>query len=174
MSISFETLALAKKYTDEHGGGGGEAGKDLGVSGAVVGQLIIVKTVDADGKPTSWEPIDQIDVDGIIDVSDSQPSSSDNKMWLLDTTPEGIQIPTYAEFSALEGSIASQYDSTASYAVGAFCSKDDVLYKCNTPIPSGGEVWNAAHWTAVRLADPGTLPQLSTVVSGKNLTIGFN
>ena len=30
----------------------------LGVTGAAVGQLIKIKAVDADGKPTAWEPVD--------------------------------------------------------------------------------------------------------------------
>lgn len=34
---------------------GGGGGKSLGISGASVGQIPVVKTVDEDGKPTEWE-----------------------------------------------------------------------------------------------------------------------
>jgi hypothetical protein len=30
---------------------------------------------------------------------------------------------------------------------------EDVLYKCNTAIATGGEAWNASHWTATTVAE---------------------
>ena len=44
--------------------------------------------------------------------------------------------------------IASEYDDTATYAYGAYCIKDGVLYRCTTAI-SVAEAWTSAHWTAV-------------------------
>jgi hypothetical protein len=44
--------------------------------------------------------------------------------------------------------IASEYDDTATYAYGAYCIKDGVLYRCTTAI-SVAEAWTVAHWTAV-------------------------
>ena len=117
MSISFETLALAKKYTDEHGGGG-EAGKDLGISGATVGQIIKVKTVDANGKPTSWEPVDI-------------------------------------------GSLAGKNSATGSYTPEGSVSKPNVNV-------------SPTKQSITPMKAVGTLPELSTTVSGKNVTIGFN
>ena len=98
--ISVETLMLANKYTDEHGGGGGgatDAGSvsydetktykegtvgaeltaqsrhlsdkpdiNLGVTGASVGQIIRVLTVDTNGKPQTWEAVDE---DRVVTVS---------------------------------------------------------------------------------------------------------
>lgn len=55
--------------------------------------------------------------------------------------------------------IATIYDPTHAYAVGDFCTygnnKSDPgrIYRCNTAIGSGGEAWNASHWTLVDLAD---------------------
>lgn len=49
--------------------------------------------------------------------------------------------------------IADEYDSTSAYAVGDFCIKDGLFYKCNTAIATGGEAWNSAHWTATNVAD---------------------
>ena len=117
MSISMETLALAKKYTDEHGGGG-TAGKDLGIGGATVGQIIKVKTVDADGKPTSWEAVDL-------------------------------------------GALGEKDNATANYTPGGSVSKPNV-----TISPTKQSI------TPMKAV--GTLPQLSTEVSGKNVTIGFS
>lgn len=44
--------------------------------------------------------------------------------------------------------IASEYDDTATYAYGAYCIKDGVLYRCTTAI-SVAEAWDSTHWTAV-------------------------
>ena len=60
--------------------------------------------------------------------------------------PNGDTV--YYEDSKAREMFADAYDSTKSYAVGNHCIKDDVLYVCNTAIPSGGETWNLAHWTA--------------------------
>ena len=49
--------------------------------------------------------------------------------------------------------IADEYDSTSAYAVGDFCIKDGLFYKCNTAIATGGEAWNSAHWTVTNVAD---------------------
>lgn len=42
---------------------------------------------------------------------------------------------------------AAAYSSTATYAVGDYCTHDGALYVCNTAI-STAEAWTAAHWTA--------------------------
>ena len=51
-----------------------------------------------------------------------------------------------------QGAIADQYDSTATYAVGDYCIKDGLLYKCTTVI-STAEAWNVQHWSATSAAD---------------------
>ena len=43
---------------------------------------------------------------------------------------------------------APLYSATATYAVGALCVKDGILYRCTTAIGSSGEAWNSAHWAA--------------------------
>lgn len=48
---------------------------------------------------------------------------------------------------------ANDYDATASYAVGDYCLHDGDLYKCNTAIASGGETWDATHWTATQIME---------------------
>ena len=49
--------------------------------------------------------------------------------------------------------VASPYNSSISYIVGSYCLHNGLLYKCNTDIPVGGEVWTAAHWTQVNLGN---------------------
>lgn len=39
-------------------------------------------------------------VDDIVAVQDTQPTSSDNKIWLPETAPEGVEVPTVAEMNA--------------------------------------------------------------------------
>ena len=57
-------------------------------------------------------------------------------------------------FSAfLEASIAPPYSASSAYAVGAWCTYYGKLYQCTTAIGSGGEAWNANHWTAKNATD---------------------
>ena len=70
----------------------------------------------------------------------------------LDETLEGVRqallaLPGGGNVTTVALNLSDAYDPTAAYAVGELCIKDNVLYKCNTAIASGGESWNAAHWT---------------------------
>jgi len=44
--------------------------------------------------------------------------------------------------------IAPEYSSSATYALGAYCTHENMLYKCTTAITTA-EAWTAGHWTAV-------------------------
>lgn len=57
----------------------------------------------------------------------------------------------YDSDEAIRGSIAPAYSTSSKYGVGDYAMYNGSLYCCNTPI-SSGESWNAAHWTAARLA----------------------
>lgn len=57
------------------------------------------------------------------------------------------KIDTYA--ATVAASVAPAYNSSSAYAVGAHCNHGGQLYRCNTAIGSGGEAWNASHWTAI-------------------------
>ena len=48
---------------------------------------------------------------------------------------------------------ADEYDATAAYEVGDYCLYNGDLYKCNTAIATGGETWDATHWTATQIMD---------------------
>ena len=71
------------------------------------------------------------------------------------TTEElGINIPTKTsdlnnDSGYVNSSIvANPYDETSTYAVGAYVTHENNLYKCNTAITTAEE-WNAEHWTLV-------------------------
>ena len=71
----------------------------------------------------------------------------DEGVVLLATDIKTLADATYPANAA----IASAYSSSATYAVGDFCLKGGLLYKCNTAIGTGGETWTAAHWTATNV-----------------------
>ena len=56
-----------------------------------------------------------------------------------------------AEAGKVRGNIAATYSASSSYAVGDLCIYNGILYKCNTAIGSGGETWNASHWTQITI-----------------------
>ena len=73
----------------------------------------------------------------------------------------GLNLPEgsdYADIAALNANFqkldsvvsaaksAEEYDPAATYAVGAYGTKDGKLYRCTTAI-TAAEAWNAAHWT---------------------------
>lgn len=47
--------------------------------------------------------------------------------------------------------IAAAYNPTreTGYSVGEYCTYNNLLYRCTTAIPAGGEAWNSAHWVQV-------------------------
>ena len=53
----------------------------------------------------------------------------------------------------LRAAIAPEYDATATYSAGDYCVRNGLMYKCNTTITSGGEVWNIEHWDEVNVGD---------------------
>lgn len=57
----------------------------------------------------------------------------------------------YNSLDNIPPNIAPAYSASSTYAIGDYCTKDNVLYKCSTAI-STAEAWNSAHWTQVQLA----------------------
>lgn len=53
----------------------------------------------------------------------------------------------------LAENISDEYSSTSAYAKGDYCIHNNTLYKCTTAIGSGGETWNASHWSATKCDD---------------------
>ena len=53
---------------------------------------------------------------------------------------------TSAEYLELANMLAQNYSVSASYFVGEFAKYNSKVWECNTAI-TGGEAWNASHWT---------------------------
>lgn len=89
-------------------------------------------------------------VDHLIEVTDVEPTSDYNQIWIPETLPSGVQVPTYTEFTALEDRVDDVEEAVASvetsttaskaYAVGDYFWKDDVLYVVTAAIASGGTI----------------------------------
>ena len=75
-----------------------------------------------------------------------------------DVVQTGLTLGTETEFgySMPSDAMASQgapaFDPSGDYSVGSYCTKDGTRYECKTAI-SGGEEWDASHWTAVKNVD---------------------
>lgn len=120
----------------------------LGISNASVGDFICVSAVDANGKPTSWTRVAQsgiINSSNIVAVSDTQPTETENKLW-VDTdagTGSSYQIPTVAEMDAADntvlGNLATIESSpaTAAHAVDDYIVYNGQLYKVTATIARG-------------------------------------
>ncbi|MBO4785926.1 MAG: hypothetical protein J5510_02560 [Prevotella sp.] len=71
-------------------------------------------------------------------------------------TPKGVYDYVQSAIGGIGGGIvfkgtignAPAYDSTATYAVGDYCTYSTKLYKCTTAITTA-EPWTAAHWTEI-------------------------
>lgn len=51
---------------------------------------------------------------------------------------------------AVDANLAAPYSTSATYAVGDYCTKDGVLKRCNTAITTA-EAWNSDHWDDAKL-----------------------
>ena len=63
--------------------------------------------------------------------------------------------------------LAAAYSTSATYAVGDYCTRDGKLYRCNTAINTA-EAWTAGHWTEVKVGTD--LSNKVDKVSGKGLS----
>lgn len=57
------------------------------------------------------------------------------------------------DLEKLKLDVADAYSASDAHAVGDYVVRNSVLYRCTTAIGSGGEMWNAAHWTTVNIGD---------------------
>lgn len=67
--------------------------------------------------------------------------------WIYDTTGAEIRHDiSSAQYLELANLLAETYSVTADYFVGEFCIYNSYVWECTTAI-TGGEAWNASHWT---------------------------
>ena len=74
----------------------------------------------------------------------------DATAWTL--MPVSNAMLSRSDYLELANLMASTYDSTASYFVGQFAIYNGSVYECTTAISSGGESWNANHWSLIGVA----------------------
>lgn len=73
--------------------------------------------------------------------------ATDAGFWIYDTTGTEIRHDiSSAQYLELANLLAETYSVTADYFVGEFCIYNSYVWECTTAI-SGGEAWNASHWT---------------------------
>lgn len=65
---------------------------------------------------------------------------------------ESLKFPGLSDIYTMTPEMASEYSSSATYAVGDYAVHSGKLYQCTTAI-STAEAWTAAHWTEAKLAD---------------------
>ena len=65
-----------------------------------------------------------------------------------DVTEAQSQLLTDAQYVDLASLVSKEYDPTADYFVGEFCTNLNKVWKCKTDIV-GGETWDATHWDEV-------------------------
>ena len=80
-------------------------------------------------------------------------AETNNLKLALPTSNEYVDVEVLNEnFKKIDTSVllalaaAAPYSAAATYAQGAYCTKDGKLYRCTVAIPQA-EAWNAAHWT---------------------------
>lgn len=73
--------------------------------------------------------------------------ATDAGFWIYDTTGAEIRHDiSSAQYLELANLLAETYSVTADYFVGEFCIYNSYVWECTTAI-TGGEAWNASHWT---------------------------
>ena len=99
--------------------------------------------------------------ENIVMVQDQQPTLPANKVWLTQTPPSGVEVPTYEEFT---GVIAPDYaDLDFPVSAGEHCIHNGVLYTAKQDINSS-EAWTAAHWEAGSVSSK--LTEISNAIDG--------
>lgn len=69
--------------------------------------------------------------------------------------------------------LAEEYSSSATYAVGDYCTHNYKMYRCTTAI-STAEDWNSAHWTLVIVSDELKTKKSGTVTQVKVGTTAYD
>ena len=102
-------------------------------------------------KPVTGIPVTDLSTDlqndiyAAVAVSDTQPLNPHNIIWIDETAPSAISVPTYAEFT---GVIAPDYDDLVfPVSNGDHCIRNGVYYTAKQNI-NESEEWNSEHWDA--------------------------
>ena len=101
-------------------------------------------------------------------------AETNNLKLALPTSNEYVDVEVLNEnFRKIDTSVllalaaAVPYSAAATYAQGAYCTKDGKLYRCTVAILQA-EAWNAAHWTATTVG--AELVAIYTTLANKDAT----
>lgn len=116
---------------------------------AVIERDVVLVGKDGSGNMTIDLPITRLgNVEDTAEVKAAAEGS--DFLPIIDMADQGqmkkVHVSALSLGGGSSGSEAEQYGEAKEYAVGDYCYKDGKLYRCTTPIPTGGEAWNAAHW----------------------------
>ena len=99
----------------------------------------------------------------MIEVSDTQPESSYNKLWVKSTNEEGVLIPTASELDDVSNIIAEAFSTTKAYEIGDYVIHDTgdgrKLYRFISAHTAGA--WNGGQTVRVTVEDEiETIPRI--------------
>lgn len=119
---------------------GGGTDLSLGLTAATVGQTVKVKAVDADGKPTEWEPVDMAGGDLYwIEVADITTEEQTQKL-TISADKDGRPISQYNAlvmiFSILFPADATQTSANGSPWIYPFPKIGDYTYRYIASVPA--------------------------------------
>lgn len=110
--------------------------------------------------------VDNTNTGGAVAPTETVPTYQE----ILATYEDMLAATTAATTAATNvGSIvAAAYSTSATYAVGDYCTKDGNLYRCTTAITTA-ESWTAAHWTQTKMG-----PDVSDLKSAIDAELSSN
>lgn len=80
----------------------------------------------------------------VIDTALSTSSTNPVRNSVISTKVNNIDT----DIGTVEHNLAAEYSNSATYAVGDYCVRNHLLYRCTTAIIYA-ETWNSSHWTQV-------------------------
>ena len=88
----------------------------------------------------------EIDTKRIINLPDQSGYNSGDYVAIDNATNGTHRFPVASMVATAGQTVAPEYSSSSTYAVGDFVIYDGLLYCCTTAIETA-EAWTAAHWT---------------------------
>lgn len=91
-------------------------------------------------------------LDNMIKVSNTQPVSSTNDIWIIENGSEEIIIPTYDELLTIMKDFADVFDQAQAYTAGNYAFHESLLYRAKVDL-AAGTMWRPENWEQVVLTN---------------------
>ena len=138
-TISLDTTNQYIVLTDDQGA-------TSHVSYSDFGDQNIIETVKVDNTPLTPDANKAVNIPAASANSRGVVSNADINT-LISAALEAYKSFTYIKVTAYSA-LPVAYSSSDTYAVGDYCTHNDLVYVCNTAI-STAEAWDETHWTFV-------------------------